>query len=240
MRRKLPLVLIAAVLVGAVIATWLLYRSKQPGTATPFIAQPLNTPAASPTQAAQSSPAAINPSPTSESKPPANVAVIVEEYGDYQCPPCGLLHPELKKIAAEYGPRIKFVFYNFPLTETHKNALSAAQAAEASRLQGWFQQMHDRLYEKQNEWKDEENPRLTFTKYAREFGLDTKRFTRDMDSPEVQRRLNEDKQRAGALGVNGTPTIFIEGRQMKADVTNGEGIRKGIDLMLAQKTGGRK
>ena len=236
MKRNLPLVLIAAVLVGAVIATWLLYRSKQSGPTAPFTSQTPATPTvASPAPAS----AATAPPVTKEIKTPANVSVTVEEYGDYQCPPCGLLHPELKKIETEYGPRVNFVFHNLPLTTMHKNALSAAQAAEAARLQGWFSQMHDHIYEKQSDWKDEENPRATFTRYAREFGLDTKRFARDMDGPEVQKRLSEDKQRADSLGVNGTPTVFIEGRQMKAEVTTGEGIRKGIEVMLARKAGGR-
>ena len=177
---------------------------------------------------------------TKETQPTANVSVKVEEFGDYQCPPCGLLHPELKKIEAEYGPRVHFVFHNLPLTTMHKNALSAAQAVEAARLQGWFAQMHDLVYEKQNEWKDEENPRGTFAKYAQRLGLDAKRFVRDMDSPEVQQRLTEDKQRADSLGVNGTPTIFIEGRQLKPEITTGAGIRQGIDLMLARKGGGRQ
>ena len=56
---------------------------------------------------------------------PAGVSVTVEEFGDYQCPPCGLLHPELKQIAAEYGNKVNFVFRNFPLTMNHKNALAA-------------------------------------------------------------------------------------------------------------------
>jgi protein-disulfide isomerase len=236
MKRNLPLVLIASVLVGAVIATWLLYRSKQSAPTAPFIAEPTATRAVAPPTPA----AATAPPATKEIKTPANVSVAVEEYGDYQCPPCGLLHPELKKIETEYGPRVKFVFHNLPLTKMHKNALSAAQAAEAARLQGWFAQMHDLIYDKQNDWKDEEDPRATFTKYARQLGLDTKRFTRDMDGPEVLQRLNEDKQRADSLGVMGTPTIFIEGRQMKAELTTGEGIRKGIELMLARKAAGQQ
>jgi len=233
MKRNLPIVLIAGVLAGAVAATWVLYRSKS-GTSTPFTAQ-------IPTLAAPTPAASLTaPLVTKEIQPLGNVSVTVEEYGDYQCPPCGLLHPELKKIETEYGRRVNFVFHNLPLTGIHKNALSAAQAAEAARLQGWFAQMHDLIYEKQNDWKDEENPRATFTRYARELGLDTKRFTRDLDGPEVQQRLSEDQQRAASLGINGTPTLLIEGRQLKAEVTTGEGIRKGIDLMLAHKAGGQQ
>jgi protein-disulfide isomerase len=141
----------------------------------------------------------------------------------------------MKKIQQEYGTRINFVFRNLPLPQVHKNAMLAAEAAEAARLQKRFWEMHDRLYETQSSWKDEENPRFTFTNYARELGLDTERFMMDMDGNEVQQRLKEDQQQATSHGIDGTPTVLIEGRQLKFEVTNGEGIRKGIDLMLSRK-----
>jgi protein-disulfide isomerase len=168
---------------------------------------------------------------------PAGVSVTVEEFGVYQCPPCGLLHPELKKIAAEYGTRVNIVFRNFPLTMNHKNALPAAQAAEAARLQGHFDEMHDRIYEHQNEWKDLEDPRPIFAKYAKEIGLDQKVYARDVDGLEVQQKIEFDKKTALARGVNGTPTIFIEGNQLKPEVTNLEGLRSGINIMLTRKAG---
>lgn len=233
MKRYFPLVIIAGVLVAIVAGALLLFRSKQAATTAPFTTETRAFPAAV-------SPMAVIPETRQTKSPNAKVSVTVEEYGDYQCPPCGLLHPEIKKVVTEYGGRVNFVFHNLPLTRIHKNALVAAQAAEAAGLQDRFWQMHDLIYEKQNAWKDEENPRPTFLEYAREVGIDAKRFSRDIDGPEVQQRLEEDKQRAESLGVVGTPTIFIEGRQLKPEVTTGEGIRKGIDLILAQKTGGRQ
>ena len=97
--------------------------------------------------------------------------------------------------------------------------------------------MHDFIYDNQNVWKDQEDPRPTFTKYARSLGLDLKRFARDLDGPEVQQRIAEDKQRADSLGIQGTPTVLVEGRQLRPEVTTPEGIRQGIDLMLARKAG---
>jgi predicted DsbA family dithiol-disulfide isomerase len=125
---------------------------------------------------------------------PAGISVTVEEFGDYQCPPCGLLHPELKKIAAEYGNKVVIVFRNFPLTMNHKNALPAAQAAEAARLQGHFDEMHDRIYEHQGEWKDLEDPRPIFAKYAKEIGLDLKRYAREIDGSKSSREIESDGQ----------------------------------------------
>ena len=231
MKRNLPLVIIAGVLVVALVAGYFLYRSQQATTSAPFATT--QTPATSPI----APPAKVSPESkgNGEVKSPIDVSVLLEEYGDYQCPPCGQLHPELKKIKAEYGPRIDFVFHNLPLPTLHKNAMIAAQAAEAARLQGRFWEMHDYLYEHQNDWKDEENPRATFTKYAQALALDQLRFARDLDAPEVQQHIAQDMQRANSLGVTGTPTILIDGRQLKVEVTTPEGIRKGLNVMLTRK-----
>src|ERR1700730_9015791 len=151
MKRYLPFVIIASVLIVVVVGSVALIRSRSADTSAPFAGvanstpaiQPLGTPAANQTAApppASQPSAAVSPMPT-EAAPtniPAGLSVTVEEFGDYQCPPCGLLHPELKKIAAEYGTKVNIVFRNFPLTNNHKNALAAAQAAEAARLQGHF------------------------------------------------------------------------------------------------------
>jgi predicted DsbA family dithiol-disulfide isomerase len=141
----------------------------------------------------------------------------------------------LKRLIGEYGPRLNFVFRNLPLTKNHKNALMAAQAAEAARLQGHFMEMHDILYELQDEWKDENDPQPIFLKYAAAAGLDLNRVSRDYDGPEVKQRIESDVRRAESMGIDSTPTILMEGNQLRAEVTNPEGIRKGIELVLARK-----
>jgi protein-disulfide isomerase len=166
---------------------------------------------------------------------PANAVVTIEEFGDYQCPPCGLLHPTLKKMKQELGPNLNFVFRNLPLSTLHKNALAAAQAAEAARVQDRFWEMHDLLYENQDLWKEDINPRGIFLKFASDLGLDTNRFAQDMDGKQVLLRIQADQQAAAELGIIGTPTIIIEGRQLRPEVTNPEGIRKGIELMMNKK-----
>src|SRR5215210_3953813 len=104
-------------------------------------------------------------------RPSADTIVTLEEFGDYQCPPCGELHPTLKKLKQEYGGRLNFIFRNLPLTQIHKNALAAAQAAEAARVQNRFWEMHDWLYENQGLWQDDVNPRSIFTKFAADLRL---------------------------------------------------------------------
>ncbi len=136
MKRYFPFVIIIAVLLAAIAGASVLFRSRQAGTvrdSTPFTVATSSTPAAS-TQIPAQAPAQTPVQGPVQAKDLPNVSVTVEEYGDYQCPPCGVLYPELKKIEAEYGNRIDFIFHNFPLTKNHKNALAAAQAAEAARL----------------------------------------------------------------------------------------------------------
>lgn len=168
-------------------------------------------------------------------EPSADVVVTLEEFGDYQCPPCGALHPGLKKLKQEFGPNLNFVFRNLPLTSIHKNAMVAAQAAEAARVQNHFWEMHDLLYENQDLWKDDINPRSIFLKFAADLGLDTARFGRDMDDKQVKLRIETDEAAAAERGVNGTPTVLIDGRQMVPEATNAEGIRKGVEFIMSRK-----
>lgn len=180
---------------------------------------------------------AENQSRDQASKPAsADSVVTLEEFGDYQCPPCGQLHPTLKKLKQEYGDRLNFIFRNLPLTQIHKNALAAAQAAEAARAQNRFWEMHDLLYENQALWIDDVNPRSIFTKFAADLGLNTWQFTRDLDSKQIQMRIEADEDAAAQQGIAGTPTLLINGRQLRAEMTTPEGVRKGIELMLGPKT----
>ncbi|HCX30332.1 MAG TPA: disulfide bond formation protein DsbA, partial [Blastocatellia bacterium] len=89
--------------------------------------------------------------------------------------------------------------------------------------------------ENQDLWKDDINPRSIFVKFAGDLGLDTARFTRDMDNDQVKLRIAADEDAATKLGIQGTPTILIEGRELRPEVTTPEGIRKGIEVMLARK-----
>src|SRR5262245_29407087 len=80
----------------------------------------------------------------------AGAAITLVEYGDYECPHCGLAYPIIKRLQKRLGPALKFVFRNFPLAELHPHAAAAAEMAEAAALQGKFWPMHDMLFEHQN------------------------------------------------------------------------------------------
>src|SRR5204862_2963959 len=139
-------------LVGAVgLASMLWRRGSSGGDSNATFATTTNQPAPLVTN----SPAPTGSAPVAmPTKPNFKVSspVVLEEYGDYQCPPCGLLYPELKKIEAEYGDQVRIVFRHLPLSKLHKNAMAAAHAAEAARNQTKFWEMHDRLYRNQKEW----------------------------------------------------------------------------------------
>jgi protein-disulfide isomerase len=140
----------------------------------------------------------------------------------------------LKTLEKEYGDQMRFVFRHFPL-QGHKHAFIAAHAAEAAGKQGRFWEMHDMIYQNQLSWSPAPDARPVFLQYARDLNLDIDRFTRDMDSPEVATRVMADYDRGSSLGVNGTPAIFINGRQMNPNVVTPDGLRMALDYVLGKK-----
>jgi protein-disulfide isomerase len=244
MRRYLPFAIIGAVLAIAAASVLLLAHSPKTASESQFQDSPkasAASPGASPSgpTASGASPYAPLGSTAPGAEPPhvrgaANAQVTLEEFGDYQCPPCGALYRELKKIESEYHDRLRLIFRHYPITDRHKNAVLAAHAAEAAGSQNKYWEMHDRLYETQKDWAETDTARSVFVNYAREIGLDVERFTRDMDGTDADARIAADKQRAQVLGVMGTPTLFVNGRQLKAEAMTPEMIRKAIDYMLSQ------
>ncbi|MDT4955815.1 MAG: hypothetical protein QOJ02_3953 [Acidobacteriota bacterium] len=237
MKRYLPFAIIAGVLVIALAGGAVLWRSSQQTPTQPFT-QP--TPTASAPQATPRNTTTATPQlPTGPDNAHARgggatAKVILEEYGDYQCPPCGLLYPDLRTLEKEYGDQVRFVFRQFPL-QMHKHAFLAAHAAEAAGLQGHFWEMHDMLYQNQLSWSVADDARPVFLQYARMLGLDVDRFTRDLDSKEVTDRVTSDIDRGKSIGVEGTPTVFINGRQLRPDVVTLPGLRMALDFMLGKK-----
>src|ERR1700680_2352075 len=137
---------------------------------------------------------------------PADAPVTLVEYGDYQGPACGAAHPMVKVILKRRGAKLRFVFRNMPLSEIHPYAELAAEAAEAAAAQGKFWEMHDALYEHQ----DELGPDLVMT-LAKRLRLDMSRFEEDLVSRRFRDRVKRDFMGGGRSGVNGTPTFFIDG-----------------------------
>jgi protein-disulfide isomerase len=159
--------------------------------------------------------------------------VTIEEFADFQCPSCARLHAELKKIEGEYGTKLRVIFRNFPLPSMHEHAIDAARAAEAAGRQKRFWEMHDMLYEKQDVWKNEPDVQATYTEYARSLGLNAEQFKADMNAPAIIERVLADQARGRSLGVTGTPTLFLNGREVDPKTMSAEGLRAQIDAALA-------
>jgi protein-disulfide isomerase len=144
---------------------------------------------------------------------PANAPVKIEEFGDFECPPCGAFHPVLKQMHEEFGDRLHITFRNFPLAN-HQHAVAAASAAEAAGMQNKFWEMHALIFENQNEWKVTFDVRPIFEGYAKRIGIDVERYKRDVNSDRVEQRIFLDTKRGHSLGVSSTPTVFMNGREV--------------------------
>jgi protein-disulfide isomerase len=237
MRRYLPFLIIGAVLLIGSATALLLFRSKSLST-------PIKIAAGKP----GAEPAHIRGS--------ANARVTLEEFGDYQCPPCGLLAATLLKVEHDYEARVRVVFRQFPLT-MHAHAMTAACAAEAAGLQGRFWEMHDLLFRNSMQWgKETPRPlrrvgpsvgpntspdetatdvRAIFVGYAETLGLDVERFKQDMDTEQVKARIKSDQERAASIGVDRTPILFIDGLQIPFSSFNVDALHAVIDAELNGK-----
>ena len=133
---------------------------------------------------------------------PADAPITLVEYGDYECPYCGKAYPVVKELQQKLGDRLRFVFRNFPLNTLHEHAGVAAQAAEAAAAQGKFWEMHDMLYENQDDLADVQQ-------YALRIGLEIYQFEADLSGEKYAKRVRDDFRGGIRSGVNGTPTFFI-------------------------------
>jgi protein-disulfide isomerase len=137
---------------------------------------------------------------------PADAAVTLVEYGDYECPYCGAAYLIVKEVQARMGDRLRFVFRNFPISTSHPHAERAAEAAEAAAAQGRFWPMHDLLYENQQRLGNAD-----LHAYAERLGLDSERFDHELTKHVHAGRVHDDFLSGVRSGVNGTPTFYING-----------------------------
>ncbi len=145
----------------------------------------------------------------------ANAKVTLVEFADFQCPACAANYPFIKQVIEKYksNPDFNFVNRNFPLS-SHANAQISAQAAEAAASQGKYWEMMGLLYQRQNDWAGSINPTNIFVGYAQELSLDTDRFREEVSSSKYIDVITQDLKDGEALGVNGTPTFFINGERL--------------------------
>lgn len=217
MKRVLPFIIVAAVAVAAVGSGVFLYRAK--------IA------AAGPKPDARN---ADKGSADGHVLGSAAAPVTLEEFGDFQCPPCGRLSEPINELQKDFGSKLKVVYRNFPLA-VHRHAREAAAAAEAAGLQGKFWQMHDLLFREQAVWSKADDAVSLFNAYAGMIGLDLDRFKKDMQSPEVEERITTDQKRGSDIGVRNTPTLFLNNEALSPEILDPQKLRSVVGEAVKDK-----
>jgi protein-disulfide isomerase len=142
-------------------------------------------------------------------KGPADAAVTIAVFDDYQWPYCARLEPFFQQVLDKYPNNVKLVVKNFPLP-SHKFAQKAATAALAANVQGKFWEFHSQLFKNYNVIND-----AKIQDIAKELGLDMKKFNEDMQSPAIKSLIERDMDNGRQVGVRGTPTIFINGKTLR-------------------------
>jgi protein-disulfide isomerase len=169
--------------------------------------------------------------------------VKLVEYGDFQCPFCERYSSTVSTVVKEYGDKITFQFRNFPLTSLHRNAFAAARAAEAASLQDKagsqdkYWQMHEALYQATNwqDWTNSSNPNKFFEIYAGQLGLNVDQFKKDFSSTKVNDLINADMAEGNRLGITGTPTFFVNGKQVTINNDPAD-FKKVLDAAIAKQS----
>jgi protein-disulfide isomerase len=147
----------------------------------------------------------------------ADSKVVLIEYGDFQCPTCGTVHPIVKSLTEKYKGQVAFVFRNFPLPTIHPNARAAAAAVEAAGLQGKYWEMHNKIFESQTAWSSlSANDRGSyFTNAAKELGLNVDTFNADLAGANVTKKISFDQALGKKDKVSATPTVFLNGQTVE-------------------------
>jgi protein-disulfide isomerase len=138
---------------------------------------------------------------------PVDGPVTVVEYGDFECPYCGRTEPVVRELLREFAD-LTYVWRHLPLDDVHPHARQAAEGSEAAAEQGAFWEMHDLLFQHQDELTPED-----LVGYAYQLGLDVDRFARDLAERRHAARVDRDVESADVSAVGGTPTFFINGRR---------------------------
>ncbi|RZT85598.1 protein-disulfide isomerase [Pseudonocardia sediminis] len=162
---------------------------------------------------------------------PPGATVNFVEFLDFECEACGAVYPAIEQLREQYGDRVNFVVRYFPVP-SHFNAERSARAVEAAAQQGKFEPMYKMMYDTQKEWGEQQVPLDgRFRGYAQQLGLDMARFDRVYNDPATLERVKADREDGLALGVEGTPTFFVNGQ--KLEPRSFDDLTKALDDALA-------
>lgn len=141
---------------------------------------------------------------------PVNAPVTVIMFSDFQCSACAATHPMLKQALSRFGSKVRFVVRDFPLEAVHGHGFDAARAAGAANAQGKFFEYIELLYKHQKELDAG-----SLKRYAEQLGLNAAQFEIDFSSERIAAEVRKDMSAGEALGISGTPTIFVNGRRVR-------------------------
>lgn len=161
--------------------------------------------------------------------------VQILKYSDYQCPACKAYIPLEEQLKAEFGDMIEIEHRYFPL-RGHQFADLAARSVEAARQQGKFEEMHDLVFEYQEQWS-QGDAREYFMDFAEQIGLDMEQFENDLESEEVQQTVNSQLQEGLRRTVNSTPTYFLNGQKLRQNPQNYEQFKAIVELYMYRSNG---
>ena len=163
--------------------------------------------------------------------------IILVEYADFQCPACASYFPVLQQVKETYKDRVKFQYKHLPLVQIHQNALIAARASEAAANQGKFWEMHDLLFQTQNEWKDLPDPNDYYVALAKQLSLDEEKFKTDIKGSQTNSTVQADLSEAKSKDYNSTPTFELNGQKLDNTEPTVEYFTKLLDEALKQNSG---
>ena len=153
----------------------------------------------------------VNLNDWSEGNP--NAKVVLVEYSDFQCPACAAYYPIVKQIADRYSNKLLVVYRHFPLPQ-HKYSKLTAAYAEAAGRQGKFWEMHNKLFANQSKWSNDSNAEDIIKNYAGELGLDMAKLAVDLQSSEIDDKINSDIDSGYKSGIEGTPAFFLNNQKI--------------------------
>jgi formate-nitrite transporter family protein len=146
---------------------------------------------------------------------PENAPITLMEFGDFQCPTCGVYAPMVLEVLKRFPTQVRLEFHHFPLVQLHPNAMNAALAAESAGDQGHYWEMHDMIFAHQEDWSRLQNAESQFMVYAGQLGLNVNQFMQSMRAPDVQSRVLQDVVRARDANINSVPTFYINGEKIQ-------------------------
>lgn len=163
--------------------------------------------------------AAVSPASTESAlATPSAQTVQIVEFSDFQCPACKAAAPQIKQLEAEFPGQIQFIYRHYPLTSIHDKAMLAAQAAESASRFNKFWEMHDKLFETQEEWTgfSQDEAKNKFIEFATGFGINNEEFTKLLESDEIKQIVQSDINLGNEVKISATPTFFLNGEKVPA------------------------